>query len=1282
MLYPMDPTKGMCDTFICYRRDVGANWGKIIYEWMQQDPDNHYGRVYYSQFVSNANFLNDIQPMLFDAKNIVMVVTPGFTQDFPRTKAEFDTREIVTAQEIHTIMARMRRARKTRDIPMPRLILLQTSFFTETDLQALTLLASDFGQRDDPEMTQWLVNQFYTAGIHKLEARDTTALIHAHLKDYLSCTSVSRDLVRYKAATRIRIDPLPFRLIPQTVRLQGENITVDSLAQKLISHGNGKPASRLAVISGNGGMGKTTHLLKLCRDAQKKALKNYDPQDTLHLYLPAHRLNDCVHTPAPLYAALAKGLGFHNEPYVEDGTTQSADYADPEDFIKNRVLTGAASTGRAHCLLCIDALDEIESTASPTGATLLNHLAAELPKILDAGVAVILTSRSHTLLSGGIFMDCLQATMNPLEDMMDLLPESFRPAPKTRLARLLETPFYFTMYYNTVRTDTEEAEDRAASMLGDLYRRDMELYYHHTEPTVPGELIWNYVMRHIVKNSRENLQIQRSHCQRIFFLMCALPRVAAAALTARQLSEQQVAKLYRDAAARFRTEGWCPFWKIDTLPSYTADQLGQIPTPTEFLRFCTGTFPVLHREETADQVVYRFSHGLMLEFFAACDILNSVSCLFRDPEGGSPGLLPLDRKSMPSAILKLAGEICGERRGTPYFDRESQTWISPYDKTNNLIRRTLPSLRGREDTAILVNNLFSILKFARTQEGLLPDLSGIDFSGLDMTKCSLNHILFSRQAPGGNLNARFTGAKFDPIASFSEGHRAVIPQLSISAMIEWQPMRLLSVDEAGCCVLWDVSLGLMLDVLHLKQDTQKRCISNLTKDAEDCIWLACDSELFRLRLSPQRNRISLDKTLQLPTDAVKHLGWRADLGIYYHSVVSPLVRRLSDGSLAETAPDTRWFPDAVVNSRADTAFCMCGSPFNNNISSVGSLLCRKKNKETGVWEESCFFSEEALQAITGYTFFEYGHLFLSPNEKTLLLCVNCKHKTLPTKAAVLEFDLEKFHSENRRGQLKRLYYPISGKGAGIHSACFGVNQVYFSSYLSIYSVNALQETRRLHAGEGRLLHAQFLPGTLRFFTISDNPIRIHIFSCPTIETYRCVGQIVPTGVRRLRGVVQAFQFLPEMTFRFNDTLGYAEYPNQLRLLLQHDRGHLFEVDLSNGLTADTLSENTVLITEPVLSFHKQLRDVFSMKTDKQNLRVHFIDPNRQEFTFGLHPGWLFAGCDFEGADFGPGEAPDQFLHYIHAPENTEEADELIQTCDDDGYEFVMDNYFDEEDYFA
>ena len=81
MLYPIDPTKGMCDTFICYRRDVGANWGKIIYEWMLQDPDSHYGRVYYSQFVPNANFLNDIQPMLFDAKNIVMVVTPGFPPD-------------------------------------------------------------------------------------------------------------------------------------------------------------------------------------------------------------------------------------------------------------------------------------------------------------------------------------------------------------------------------------------------------------------------------------------------------------------------------------------------------------------------------------------------------------------------------------------------------------------------------------------------------------------------------------------------------------------------------------------------------------------------------------------------------------------------------------------------------------------------------------------------------------------------------------------------------------------------------------------------------------------------------------------------------------------------------------------------------------------------------------------------------------------------------------------------------------------------------------------------
>lgn len=1298
MLFPVNASGGRCDTFICYRSDAGANWGKIIYTWMTEDKNSHYGRVYYSQFVDDANFINDIPTMLRCAENIVIVITNEFTKNFPQTKADFLTRDIVTAQEIHTIMARMRSARETMGQAehMPRLILLHPGKLNEQDRKNLELLASDFGSRQDREMTDWLVNQFWTAGIHEIDARGTDALIHAHLRAYLDCTAITKDLIRFRAATTVRIHKLPFMLVPQTMHIEGKqsrNTDILSLAQSLIHMPRPKeslPYNRLAIISGDGGMGKTTQLQHLCYTAQQKALQDYDPRDTLHIYLPAHRMNDYAHTPSPLYAALAKVLGFHSEPYRDTEGLHPADYTDPEEFIKNRIFDNPLQTDHAPCLLCIDGLDEIENiTIQHTYKTLLNHLSAELPQILRMGVAVILTSRSSTLVSNGSLLDCIHGQMNLLSDMIDRLPAQFRPGPKTRLSRLLSTPFYFTMYYNTVSPDgTAPSEDSAqtdapqplsALKLGDLYNRDMELFYHHTDPTTPGELIWNYVMRHIVKRSGTNSMLQYTDLCGIFYLMYAMPRVAAAALTKRQLSEDMLEKLYAEAVSDFSANGWYPFWKLDRIPEYTAASLGVMPSAADFLVFCTRIFPLLKKEEQPNCVTYRFSHGIMLEFFAACDVVNSIVQISRKPGLPDKSILPITKVPLPQPILKLVGEICGERRGMPYYDTAANAWCSLFDKTNNLIRRTLDALRDKPDTAVLVNNLFSILKSARTEEHRLPDLSGIDFSRLDLTKCSMSHILFSHHTPDSELCACFTGAKFDPIASFAEGHRAIIPQMSIAAQIEWLPMRLLTVDQSGCAVLWDVSLGLMLDVLHLKNDNRKHCISDIIKDKNNCVWIACDGELFRLSLDPKRSRLAVSETFRLPSQAVKHLGYREDLGIYYHSVECPLDRRLADGTAVSEEIDGRWFSDAVVNRGGDTAYYLKASEFSHSILSVNDVIKCVWNRERGRWEESTFFSYQQLRQLTGCSSFEYGHLYLSPNEKTLLLSVTCKGAARDFKCIACEFDLEK-----EAGQIRRYYTPVSNKGAGIHSACFGANLVYFASYLSMYSVNAQQETRLLHAGEGRLLYAQFLPDTRSFFTVTDNPIRIQFFDCTSVDNYRCTRQILPTGIRKIHGASQAFQFLPDMVFRYTDSLGYMEYPAQLRIILWHDRSQQFEIDLSNGLTRTGISKNTTLIAAPVVAYAGAPADQFSMKVDAQAVCINYLHPGRASSAIDIHCGWLFAGCDFEDADFGGKEAPDQFAHYIKAPDMPAEVPpEDMPFGTDESYLFASwDPYEDEEEDFS
>ena len=80
-----------CRIFFCYRED-GAETAKILKQWMKNDAEWQYGRVWYSDDENIGNFTRDIGPKLRTAEIVVIFLTPEFTRGFlkPDGTTNFD----------------------------------------------------------------------------------------------------------------------------------------------------------------------------------------------------------------------------------------------------------------------------------------------------------------------------------------------------------------------------------------------------------------------------------------------------------------------------------------------------------------------------------------------------------------------------------------------------------------------------------------------------------------------------------------------------------------------------------------------------------------------------------------------------------------------------------------------------------------------------------------------------------------------------------------------------------------------------------------------------------------------------------------------------------------------------------------------------------------------------------------------------------------------------------------------------------------------------------------
>ena len=1215
--------KKSADIFICYRKDIGADWGKQIYNWMKEEEDLNFGKVYYSEFISNANFVNDIAPVIESAKYIVVVATENFTSGFPVTEDEINSGDIVTAKETLAIMRRLKSQNP------PELVFLHVGMFNEEDKKNISAIADIVA--DTPEQSEWLANCYITAGIHNLHSRGEDDLQKAEFKSYLTFTAKEKNVIRYNAAKNMKIDVANnLFMLPQIIKVTDAqqnfvNLNIEQLADRLI---NMPQNERVALIYGNGGMGKTTQLKYLCRKKQEEYLSKYktDGDDTIYIYLPAYKIAQHGN----LFRALLKEI-------KKDGVYNNEQ---AEDFVLEKLSVSKNETC-APCLLCIDGLDEVDDSA------IIKHISDKIKLMQEKGVAILITSRNAVATD----IAKLECVIEPLdyENVIESLPVKYRPKSKfDRLAKLLCTPFYFSMYKETV---TDEGD----GTIGELYKNNKDKFFYHESPKFPGELIWNYIMRHIAKSARNDIALDKSDRINYFYLLYMLPLVASKMVLLRQ-QRMQEAELYSFYnSVKDGISDWKPFWRVNSVSNRLGVDSKDIPEFNEFIDFCDKTFPLIKTDEQDNTVYYKFNHGILLLFFTALNTVNQISAI---DENTDLSQLDISKKLIPLQQLSLIGEICGDKQNIPYYDEEWKV-VTP-GMENNLISRTFDNIRKNKsdaDTSLLVNNLFSVLKEVRVQDDGIADLSGVDFSYLDLTKCCLNLIVFSRHSHNNKLCAKFDGAKFDAAVSFGYGPKKSDNATMIVSQIAIKNTFLITVNDHGIINMWDIETGAFLDNYSIEADNKSHNISDIICVNNNEIYVACDNSIVKLILNTQFKKLEFCEMYHIKSNAIKHLGYNQESGLYYHTVQSPIDRYDAYGNLVKPTvknpnekvyPIDMWYFDGVVSKDGKTAYSIELGPVagRGNLYSAGDIIKHVWNDDEGKYDSFIFCSLKQLNNVVKASHISNGHLYFSKDEDKLYFNFSAdrgKNK----QSEVIVFDISKDECEITEYIRLHTSYRFT-----VNSMCFDGNNIWFSSYLSVYMVDKQRVLRLFCGGDGQLIAVRFMPDTKSFFTVSNNPIRIHIFDCSSLPL-RCESQIIPKGITKAELIALGFKFYENMEFTKTGGQAYTEYPKQVRIILSANKNianSIYCVDVSNGLTyssKDVRYEDTEMIASPVVSFDSANGERFILSTRNKTVSVVSIGETKNVLSsVEVHPEWLFADCSFDGADFGEDGIPDAIKPYI------------------------------------
>ncbi len=479
--------------------------------------------------------------------------------------------------------------------------------------------------------------------------------------------------------------------------------------------------SHIALLGNEGGCGKTSILTKMFYHYLDNADIS-DSQSMIPLYVDAKSLAAENHL---ILRHLAKNLFGEHTAMTDSSTSKNVGMLSFE-FSQKRESP--------RYLLIIDGYNEIpESSIAKIDRELLDFL----PDGRYSNVRIVVSGRHvGSNLPESVFV---QITINPLAASVvaQYLKTNglWNGKLKDSLFRILSIPMYLKMYAETSADEqVQNKADLLCAFVDWQYKKDMNSAANDEKKALYGIFLF-----HVLPVIAQRMMAGNS----------------SFVLTQDELEEILVdaAELLRDTSyKRYYGRDYRELLRVSDFSEYDELDLSDLT-----IEYFVRTFKILRRDNDGN---LDFIHQIYRDFFCAYFISEQIKRSVEKYEH----ITSISEKILDVDVMEFVADLLKEQ--PPVYDAEKDIWdYSCNERSSILSALDLIRENGGEDSAVSVANIVEMLKYARKN-----DLSGLDFSHLDLSRTTLQTCVFYRYDKSGRYSTSFAGSTINRENIFTEKH--------------------------------------------------------------------------------------------------------------------------------------------------------------------------------------------------------------------------------------------------------------------------------------------------------------------------------------------------------------------------------------------------------------------------------------------------------------------------------------------------------------------------------
>ena len=837
------------DVFLSYRRSDGAKLAKDLYQKLQRAGL----RVFFdqSEMVDGHYFDTQISTALKQAPNYILVATP---EVFP-FRDEKQAPDWVK-KEIELAFEQYDQDRQNRSLNILKL--------PDTKLPAKSCLPESLKNWDRPNRIQisWSLQpselQRILKAVCHVNRRNIWYAAHRWLEEskqpghrFASLhvnESIMPQAKHHKEDCQDQTT-FPIHVSKEANDMQKQEIPLLDALRETSGH---------LYLIGQGGIGKTTALMHIMEAAYHE--KQYTETAQIPIFIELSRAPDTegrlydgitsTYIRRSVYQQIREDLYVKQVSHSAVREVEEVFDVEPSVAVKPvEELFLAKQDGQSpEYLLLLDGLNEVSHT-EVNELPVISRIIREIQWLMDCpNVRVILTSRTDeeavfhenisrlylTGIQNEAIRDYLQKSKH--EEEMDAI---FQNEP---LLETLRIPLFLMMYAGLGQT-------KDVSSQGEILR----IFFHEREQNLEDYTIQTrakQVEQDVATASPKQSSVRITAQMQSFLLDFLLPEIAWAMerndtfYLDTETIEEIIAPILTDKSdtAICGKYGKGLFTKYRTSSakehtSATAKKLLTLGDDTlevteSLIDIATRSLGILQERNGT----YGFIHHHIRDYFAAArHVVHLRLAVYLQEKGSEQALTCLDDlkpEPIHLNIRRFIGEMLGEHHNAPQCINGTWTEMVPKeDCDRTLLQRALFLYRNRfdEKNDYSVFTLVSILKEVR------KDLSGIDFSGLNLTNCSLNGVRLGQIGIVANIN----DAKVNDSTFFHMGHTDRITSIAYSP--DGHHLATGSADHT--VKIWDINTGVCTETIDFPEivtdfsyspDGRYLVISSCDKDLE--LW--------------------------------------------------------------------------------------------------------------------------------------------------------------------------------------------------------------------------------------------------------------------------------------------------------------------------------------------------------------------------------------------------------------------------------------------------------------